>query len=154
MSITENRRLVAIVRKLVAWPNRHPSLQPFSDWLMRRLARIAMTRASAKEAHNLQQLHEEWSRSAPALANYKLTKIEGDTAYAEIHSECALRGSGNVGACFRMMEYDREVMRKVGGELVILESQATPGRTFCNVAIRRKGASMADLTPAHLKASE
>ena len=74
MSITENRRLVAIVRKLVAWPNRHPSLQPFSDWLMRRLARIAMTRASAKEAHNLQQLHEEWSRSAPALASYKLTK--------------------------------------------------------------------------------
>jgi|KBSSwiStaDraftv2_1062776.scaffolds.fasta_scaffold1263693_1 hypothetical protein len=123
MSITENRRLVAIVRKLVAWPNRHPSLQPFSDWLMRRLARIAMTRASVKEAHNLQQLHEEWSRSAPALANYKLTRIEGDTAYAEIHSECALRGSGNVGACFRMMEYDREVMRKVGGELVILESQ-------------------------------
>ena len=127
MSITENRRLVAIVRKLVAWPNRHPSLQPFSDWLMRRLARIAMTRASAKEAHNLQQLHEEWSRSAPALANYKLTRIEGDTAYAEIHSECALRGSGNVGACFRMMEYDREVMRKVGGELVILKIAGNAG---------------------------
>ena len=154
MSITENRRLVAIVRKLVAWPNRHPSLQPFSNWLMRRLARIAMTKAAAKEAKTLEQLHEEWSRSAPALASYKLTSIESDTAYAEIHSECALRGSGDVGACFRMMEYDREVMRRVGGELVILESQATPGRTFCRVAMRRKGASMADFTPAHLKASE
>ena len=85
------------------------------------------------------------------MASYKLTKIEGDTAYAEVHSECALRGSGDVGACFRMMEYDREIMRKVGGELVILESQASPGRTFCTVAMRRKGASMADFTPAHLK---
>ncbi|OQW54187.1 MAG: hypothetical protein A4S14_01765 [Proteobacteria bacterium SG_bin9] len=151
MSITENRRLVALVRKIVAWPNRHPSLQPFSNWMMRRLARVAMKKANAKPAADLAELHQEWSRSAPAMASYKLTKIEGDTAYAEVHSECALRGSGDVGACFRMMEYDREIMRKVGGELVILESQASPGRTFCTVAMRRKGASMADFTPAHLK---
>jgi hypothetical protein len=50
-----------------------------------------------------------------------------------------------------MMEYDREVMRRIGGELVVLESQASPGRTFCTVAMRRQGASMADFTPAHLK---
>lgn len=151
MSITENRRLVALVRKIVAWPNRHPSMQPFSNWMMRRLARVAMAKADAKPATSLAELHQEWSRSAPAMASYKLTKIEGDTAYAEVHSECALRGSGDVGACFRMMEYDREIMRKVGGELVILESQASPGRTFCTVAMRKKGSSMADFTPAHLK---
>lgn len=151
MSITENRQLVALVRKIVAWPNRHPSLQPFSNWMMRCLARVAMKKADAKPAATLAELHREWSRSAPAMASYKLTKIEGDTAYAEVHSECALRGSGDVGACFRMMEYDREIMRKVGGELVILESQASPGRAFCTVAMRRKGASMSDFTPAHLK---
>jgi len=53
-----------------------------------------------------------------------------------------------------MMEYDREVMRRIGGELVVLESQARPGRTFCTVAIRRQGASMADFTPAHLKTDQ
>lgn len=153
MSITENRRLVAIVRKLVAWPNRHPSLQPFSDWLMRRLARIAMTRASVKEAHNLQQLHEEWSRSAPALANYKLTRIEGDTAYAEIHSECAARQRQRR----RVLSHDGVRPRgDAQGRRRTRDPRiaTTPGRTFCSVAIRRKGASMADFTPAHLKASE
>jgi hypothetical protein len=153
MSITQNRRLVAWVRQAVAWPNRHPSWRPFSDWLMRRLAHVAMRKAGARAADNLEELHEQWERSAPALASYKLVKIEKDTAYAEIHSECALRGTGDVGACYRMMEYDREVMHRIGGELVILESQASPGRTFCKVAMRRRGASMAEFTPAHLKAA-
>jgi hypothetical protein len=44
-------------------------------------------------------------------------------------------------------------MRRIGGELVILESQASPGRTFCTVAMRRRGASVADFTPAHVKAA-
>jgi hypothetical protein len=151
MSIAENRRLVGWVRRVVAWPNRHPSWQPFSDWLMRKLAHIAMRKAGAKPAYNLAELHDQWARSAPALASYELVRIEQDTAYAEIHSECALRGTGDVGACHRMMEYDREVMRGIGGELVVLESQARPGRTFCTVALRRQGASMADFTPAHLR---
>jgi hypothetical protein len=112
---------------------------------------VSLRKAGAQSAYNPAELHEEWARSAPALASYKLVKIDQDTVYAEIHSECALRGSGDVGACHRMMEYDREVMRRIGAELVILESQATPGRTFCSVTMRRKGASMADFTPAHLK---
>jgi hypothetical protein len=150
MKITENRTLVAFVRKIVAWPNRHASLTFFSRWLMRKLAHIGMRKAHAKQANNLEELHAEWERSAPAMARYKLINIEKDTAFAEIHSECALRGSGDVAACHRMMEYDREVMRKIGGELVVLESQAVPGRTCCKVALRMQGASMDDFTPAHL----
>jgi hypothetical protein len=151
MKITENRRLVGCVRKLVAWPNRHAFLTPFSNWLMRRLAHIGMHNAKARPAQSLAELHDEWERSAPAMARYKLIRIEKDTAYSEIHSECALRGTGDLMACHRMMEYDREVMRKIGGELVVLESQAMPGRSFCKVALRMAGQSMADFTPAHLK---
>lgn len=47
----------------------------------------------------------------------------------------------------RMMEYDREVLRAVGGQLIVLESQAVPGRCFCRVALRRQGAPMDDLPP-------
>jgi hypothetical protein len=151
MSVTQNRKLVNFVRRLVAWFNRKPSLARFSAWLMRKLAHIAMRNAGSKPVNTLIELQEEWQRSAPALANYKLIKIEKDTAYAEIHSECALRGTGDIAACHRMMEYDREVMRAIGGEFVVLESQATPGRTFCTVAMRQKGASMNDFVPAHLK---
>lgn len=151
MKITQNRQIVKIARKMVAWPNRHASLIFFSTWLMRRLARIAMHRAQTKPANNLMELHTEWERSSPAMAHYKFIRIEQETVFAEIHSECALRGSGDVMACHRMMEYDREVLREIGGELVVLESQATPGRNFCSVALRRKGSSMDDFIPAHLQ---
>ena len=133
MSITQ--RIVAFARKVVAWPNRRPWLQFLSDRLTRSMARVAMRRAGARPAQNLEDLFEQWQRSSPALADYRLKKMEGDTIYAEIHSPCALRGSGDVGACHRMMEYDREVMRKVGGQLVVLQSQASPGRAFCQVAL-------------------
>jgi hypothetical protein len=121
---------------------------------MRSLARAALKKTrktDAQPAADLHALHVQWEAAAPPMANYRLTRIEQDTAYAEIHSECALRGTGDVAACYRMMEYDREVMRAIGGELVVLESQATPGRQFCTVAMRRQGASMQDFTPAHLK---
>ena len=151
MKITRNPRIVKTAKKIVAWPNRHASLTFFSAWLMRKLARIAMRNTQAKPANDLIELHAEWERSAPAMARYKFIKIEQETVFAEIHSDCALRGSGDVMACHRMMEYDREVLREIGGELVVLESQATPGRNFCRVALRKKGASMEDFTPAHLK---
>jgi len=48
-----------------------------------------------------------------------------------------------------MMQFDREVVERAGGQFVVLESQAAPGRTFCRVAMRLKGESVADLKPAH-----
>ncbi len=39
--------------------------------------------------------------------------------------------TGDVHACWRMMEFDREVARRAGGQfVVVLESQATPGVAF------------------------
>jgi hypothetical protein len=150
MKITENRHIVNLIRKLVAWPNRHARLERFSSWMMRRLAHVGIRTAGAKPAGSLAELHAEWERSAPAMAHYKLIRIEKETAFAEIYSECALRGSGDVMACHRMMEYDREVMRHIGGELVVLASQAAPGRTYCEVALRMQGADLQDLVPAHV----
>lgn len=147
--ITGNPRIVGLARKVVAWPNRRAWLRFLAGPMMRAMARIAMKRVDTQPAEQIEGVFEQWQGTAPALADYRLTRIEGDTAYAEIHSQCALRGSGDLAACHRMMEYDREVMGAIGGRLVVLESQASPGRTFCTVAIRRAGASMADFTPAH-----
>ncbi len=149
MLITQNAWLVGFVRKIVAWPNRRAWLTFLSRPLMRRMANIAMGRVGTQPADNLETLFEQWSRASPALADYRFIEKRDNTVYAEIHSACALRGTSDVEACHRMMEYDREIMRSVGGKLVVLESQATPGRTFCRVALRTSDASTSDLIPAH-----
>ena len=117
--------------------------------MMRIMARAAMRRSGARPADTLEDVFEHWSRAAPALADYRLTEFKDETGYANIHTNCALRGSGDVGACHRMMEYDREVMRTIGGEMVVVESQSNSGQSFCRVAFRTAGASMTDFTPAH-----
>ncbi len=150
MKLTENRSFVRFVRRIVAWPNRRPSFEPLSNWMMRKIAKIAMKKAVTKRGSTLDEICEQWKGASPPMADYRVIAIKDGTAHAEIHSECALRGTGDIGACYRMMEYDREILRKAGGELVILESQASPGRIFCRVAIRHQGAAMDDLTPAHL----
>ena len=73
------------------------------------------------------------------------------TVRAEIRSPCPLRGSGDVEACHRMMEYDRRLLERIGGQLVVLASQAEPGRTFCEVAIRPADAPVDDLEAAHVR---
>jgi hypothetical protein len=69
--------------------------------------------------------------------------------YAQIHTPCPLAGTGDLRACHRMMEYDREVVRHAGGQFVVLESQATPGVKHCRVAMRMKNVPTDDLTPAY-----
>jgi len=78
-----------------------------------------------------------------------ITKIADDTVFAEIHIQCGHRGTGNVRGCHRMMEYDRKMLERIGGQLVILRSQAEPGVKICKLAIRKAGASTADLAHAH-----
>lgn len=68
---------------------------------------------------------------------FRVTHIEDDTAYAEIHLHCPLRGTGDGEACHKLMHYDRSLMRSVGGSLEVLNSQATSGKSFCQLAIRK-----------------
>ncbi|MGE3668390.1 MAG: hypothetical protein AB7K71_01985 [Polyangiaceae bacterium] len=94
-------------------------------------------------------LAEEWQRLMPSRRMVPITRVDADTAYGEIRVECPLRGSGDVDACYRLMEYDRSLMRAHGAEFVVLRSQAEPGVSVCEIAIRPRLFPVADLLPAH-----
>jgi len=81
----------------------------------------------------------------------RFLKNENDTVYYETHTWCALRGTGDVSACYRMMEFDRKMHKTLGGEFVVVHSQAELGRKTCVVAMRKEGGSTNDIEHAHLR---
>lgn len=99
----------------------------------------------------------EWERLLASRKTAHLTSVEPstpstpETAYGEISVHCPLRGTGDVHACHRLMAYDRALVEAAGGQFIVLDSQATPGRTHCRIAIRKKGERVDDLLPAHEK---
>ncbi len=102
-------------------------------------------------------LGAEWERLLASKRTAHVTHVEPatattpETAYGEISVHCPLRGTGDVHACHRLMAYDRGLVEAAGGQFVVLESQAQPGRTTCRIAIRRAGETVSDLVPAHAK---
>ncbi len=116
---------------------------------MRFLAWQSLLIRWGQEKSSLQAVVFEWQRMFPSRDMNVIKSIEDDTAYAEVRVQCPLRGSGDVTACYRVMEYDRTMLEKIGGQLVVLRSQAEPGVEFCDVALRMKGANTGDLTAAH-----
>jgi hypothetical protein len=92
---------------------------------------------------------ETWQRAFPSKKEVPIVRVDETTAYAEIHTPCPLRGSGDVRACYRMMAYDRAFAARAGGTFVVLRSQAEPGVTRCEVALRSSGLPHDDLVPAH-----
>ncbi|MEL6250907.1 MAG: hypothetical protein AAFR87_02750 [Bacteroidota bacterium] len=59
--------------------------------------------------------------------------------------------NGNVETCYKLMNYDRKLMKKSGGELIVLESQSNSGKNFYRLAIRPQGIDTQDLIPTHKK---
>ncbi|MEM6831190.1 MAG: hypothetical protein AAF551_11810 [Bacteroidota bacterium] len=49
------------------------------------------------------------------------------------------------------MNYDRALMKNIGGSLTVLESQSNSGQQYCRLAIRKLEDPTDDLLPAHLK---
>lgn len=102
-------------------------------------------------------LGAEWERLLASKKTAHVTEVTPGTpttpatAFGVISVTCPLRGTGDVQACHRLMAYDRALVEAAGGQFIVLESQATPGRTSCRVAIRAKGERTDDLVPAHLK---
>ncbi len=88
----------------------------------------------------------------PSKETNYIKSIEHASAYAEVRIQCPLRGTGDATACYRLMEYDRAMLEKIGGQLVVLRSQAEPGVEVCEVALRLQGANTDDLIPAHKRA--
>ena len=135
--------------ELSAWLARSPSRAGASRTLMRGLADMTVRSKRIRKAETLEQLGDAWQRGFPSRKQVPITAIAEGTVYAEIHTPCPLRGSGDLQACHRMMEYDRRVLEHAGGQFFVLDSQATPGRSHCRVALRRAGVASDDLVEAH-----
>lgn len=104
---------------------------------MRGLGGLTMLVKKADHKSTVKEAAQEWQRMFPSNKMVPITSIEEDTVYAEIHSECPYRGSGNIEGCHRMMEYDRKMMEKIGATFIVVKSQAELGVTHCQVAISK-----------------
>ena len=142
------RDSVAASLALSAWFARRPAFNGVTHALMRGMARLAIRAKGIRAARDVADLGAQWQRAFPSAKQVPIRRIEGGTVYAEIHTPCPLRGTGDVHACHRMMEFDRAVLRQAGGQFVVLRSQAEPGRSYCEVAMRRADAPVSDLVSA------
>lgn len=124
---------------------------PFGRWLMHLFGDVTMRLGRARPRTGVEAVGREWQRMFARAEDVPITSIEGDTVRAEIHLRCPYRGSGNVDGCYRMMEYDRRMLERIGGQLVVLRSQAEPGVEICQLAIRTQDAGTEDLVPAHVR---
>lgn len=126
------------------------SLMGFTHWLteterrnvigkpvMRALASLTLSVKKAGKKSTAIESAEEWQRMFPSKKMVPITSIDRDTVYAEIRSECPYRASGNVDGCYRMMEYDRKMMEKIGSKFIIVKSQAEAGVSHCQIAISK-----------------
>jgi hypothetical protein len=93
---------------------------------------------------------DAWRRTFPTPEHHPVVRSDATTAYAEIHTRCPLRGTGNLEACWHLMAYDRAIASRAGARFVVIASQASPGVTVCQVALRSAGLPADDLVPAHL----
>ena len=136
----------------LAFLARRPMLEPLSNAVTRSLAAATVRAKRIGRASSTSELGPLWQRSFPSKKQVPIESTSEETVVAQIHTPCPLRGSGDLEACHRMMEFDREVMRRAGGQFVVLQSQATPGVSHCRVAMRMQGKSLAGLIPAHIAA--
>jgi hypothetical protein len=137
---------------VLAFFARRPALSGMTSFLTSSMARLTVQAKGIGRAAALEELGALWQLSFPAKKQVPLEGVSGNTVFAQIHTPCPLRGTGDLQACHRMMQFDREVLDRAGGQLVVLESQAEPGRTYCRVAMRMKGESLEGLAPAHERA--
>lgn len=143
------RATVGASLALSAFFARREAFNGITRALMRGMARLAIRTKGIRPASDASDLGRQWQRAFPSAKQVPIRRMEGDTVYAEIHTPCPLRGTGDVHACHRMMEFDRAVLERAGGSFVVLRSQSEPGRTYCEVAMRRAGLPTTDLIPAH-----
>lgn len=141
------------VLKILAFFSRRRIFDRFTCVLTKKNAILNIRLNNPIITNNVSDLAETWKKLMPSDGQhlFKITELSENTAYAEIHLHCPLRGTGDVEACHKLMNYDRTLMEKVGGELVVLESQSNSGKNYCSLAIREKGENMNDLIPTHKK---
>jgi len=147
------KQLFMAIVPVSVWFSSRPWLNFATRPLMRGLAAATMRVRKAQPQTTVEEIGEEWQRMFPSRKGVPITSVENDTVYAEIHITCPHRGTGNVEGCYRMMEYDRKMLERIGGQFVVLRSQAEPGVEVCQVAMRKADVAVDDLVPAHVRAS-
>jgi len=116
---------------------------------------VALTRRIRGEPEqsvvDLPAIGREWERLLGSRSTAAVVRLDPTTStvHGEIHVQCPLRGTGDVQACHRLMEYDRRLMAPHGVRFVVLRSQAEPGQGHCVVAMRPMQLDASDLLPAH-----
>ena len=142
-----------IVLKLLSIISKTEKLDFVTNKITRFLALLNVKINRHKEQDSIKSLAETWQNMMPNDGQhlFKIEKLTEDTAYVQIHLECPLRSKGNTLACYKLMNYDRSLMKSIGGKLVVLESQSNSGKNYCQLAIRKSNQDISDLTPAHKK---
>lgn len=134
-------------------------------YCMRTLAGLVAWAHNAAPADSAALLIQEWQRMMPAPRNRfpiqtfldeqsGLEKQSGSerpdasseqVGVGEIHLHCPLRDSGAARACWRLMEFDRALVARMHGQLVVTDSQATSGKSCCKIEVRMTEQSTASL---------
>ncbi len=151
--MTIKNRLIKNTMQLIlfvsAFISRRQWLNIVTKALMTTMAYFTIYAKRIKHVDNLKDLAHQWQRGFPSAKQVPVKEITDTTVIAEIQTPCPLRGTNDVKACYRMMQYDRAILKKAGGQFVVLKSQATPGNINCRIAIRKEGYDISDLKPAH-----
>lgn len=137
-----NKQLFNSLINLTHWLTETKLRNIIGKPLMRTLGSLTLTVKKAQKKNTALESAEEWQRMFPSKKMVPITKIEEGTVYAEIRSECPYRGSGNIEGCYRMMEYDRKMMEKIGTSFTVIKSQAEPGVNHCQVAMSKGSSSL------------
>ena len=134
---------------LLAAISRHQVLGTLAKPLTWVLAWMNVRVNGHRPQESLAALGQTWVAMMPPNDEelFRITEVTEESAFAEIHLNCPLRGTGNDQACHALMNYDRSLMKAVGGQLEVLESQAMSGKTFCRLAIRRANGSQPEREP-------
>ncbi|MEO0471231.1 MAG: hypothetical protein AAF206_16500 [Bacteroidota bacterium] len=151
--LLEKQAVFKFVLRFLAFFAQRKAFYHFAIWGTNLTARLNLLLNRPRPSSTVVELAESWQQLMPPDGQdlFPIQSITEDTAYTEIHLHCPLRGSGNVAACYRLMNYDRQLMAKVGGQLIVLDSQANSGKNYCRLAIRKQGDDTSDLVPAHQK---
>lgn len=124
-------------------------------WRTRSIARLLAQwvwwRNAGQSRQGAAAIAQEWQRLFGLPQFWPIKRLTAHTAYCEILFPCALEGTGDLAACHRLMEYDRALLKKIGGELIVLQSRADPRVTgSCKVAIRSLNTAHPELIHTHL----
>lgn len=149
----EGQAVFNFTLRLFAFFAKRGGFDRFTEKITRLSAQLNLLLNKPRPAADVGTLAKTWLDLMPPDGQeyFKIEEVTADTAYTQIHLHCPLRGSGDVHACHKLMNYDRKLMEHVGGQLIVLESQSNSGKPYCRLAIRKTGAEVDDLVPAHHK---